>query len=1115
MEVDEDSLPDSGLTIWRAGVLTAAGRHEHISLSQDVDSPTMDVVVARRDGAAESGTSRRALRWAVDVQPASSRPASCKLCGVPFATNDVRLSSWGSRSCSKWCCVACLAGAIPEAAEFEPHGKGTQEHVDAVRQVLQQCRRAEQQVGEPHAPEPPEATNRQQWDAKVLPNKEWWARLSLVDASRLGIGTFVQIPDRFRGAFVDARRKVLEVLAEARQRGDACEEWKCFLVFELLLLSRSRNEGTCAELLEERLAWIWGGQWGALWASAKQCRSSPPGTKRASDKQIAARVQTLGASGEEGRALVAANAGRLAPRTQVALDKIRRCFPEDEAAGVMPPSAVFSPSQGLLDEVAAAVSTMLRRPPKLTAPGLLGTRLEHLSLMVDDPWAHEQLAVTVACLVPGQVPHEILQALRVGQVVAFEKDGGEVRPLLVGGAYRRLGLRALMQVKKKRVADAVGLHQYGVGRKNGADCIVKALQALAEVRPSAAFIKVDIKAAFQSVIREVAFGEVESHDAELASILRLWYKGPVDHLWRNAAGRFETVTSERGFDQGCPLAAAAFSIAQRGALERLLQQMQLADPLARLYSYLDDTYVVVESRYAFQTLQGLQSVLTPLGLELKPSKTFVWCPAGAAMLPADVAAHSITELPVLGAYLRSHGDAEGTPHQLGRAEPSIPEAIDKLKSLCDTLKRLQAAGLKRQAAAALIKSYAGPASQHALRLSLATEAEAMPYDEQLRTCWSELSERNLDQTSQELLGLPVKLGGVGAQFATDRRCAAFVASWSAVVNHVAQDIGCSTVADALERMPVTNAKLSEARQGLHAQGVRLSEGAPLADALQYPVPQALVMEKVQKNKQAALQQALPTRQGAEVLGAGGPGAGGFLAFPSEPVCAIENVDWSTALRQRLHCPRAECAEAELATASLTCRLCTAEGVVCGMPLDERGFHSCTCQSGGGVLRRHGRVNRGLGSLVTRWRMVEPLYEQRVPSWDRPSRSQRADRDPIERAVLDLEYPDDDGRKWIDVSIRHPAAGTFSEVATASRRAGEAARRGEREKHARYPGERLVPFVVECGGRLGGEARLWLRDQVQNLPEDMQIKELARAHRLISCALQGQIARQLRKAAGLK
>ena len=221
------------------------------------------------------------------------------------------------------------------------------------------------------------------------------------------------------------------------------------------------------------------------------------------------------------------------------------------------------------------------------------------------------------------------------------------------------------------------------------------------------------------------------------------------------------------------------------------------------------------------------------------------------------------------------------------------------------------------------------------------------------------------------------------------------------------------------------------------------------------------------------------------------------------------------MRRRLKLRRAECNEEELQTASATCQLKTERGVVCGAALDDDGYHACTCQAGGGVVRRHGRVIKGVGSLVARWAHTTPLEEQRVPAWDRPSRSQQPGRDPLERAILDLEYSADDGRIWIDVSIRHAAAGNHSEVASAARRDGEAARRGEREKHTRYPGDRLVPFVLECGGRLGGEARQWVRAHVAQLPEDTQQLELARAYKVVSCALQGQISRQLRKAAGLQ
>ena len=117
--------------------------------------------------------------------------------------------------------------------------------------------------------------------------------------------------------------------------------------------------------------------------------------------------------------------------------------------------------------------------------------------------------------------------------------------------------------------------------------------------------------------------------------------------------------------------------------------------------------------------------------------------------------------------------------------------------------------------------------------------------------------------------------------------------------------------------------------------------------------------------------------------------------------------------------------------------------------------------------------------------------------------------------MDIEHSEENQRRWVDVSVRHPAAGSAPDVARAARRAGEAARRGERAKHERYPGPALTAFIVELPGQLGGEARQWLMEQVQRLPEDLWVTELAHAYKAISCAVQSQMARQLRAAAGLK
>ena len=642
---------------------------------------------------------------------------------------------------------------------------------------------------------------------------------------------------------------------------------------------------------------------------------------------------------------------------------------------------------------------------------------------------------------------------------------------------------------------------------------MKSLQALAEVRPEATFLKVDLKTAFQTMDRGQAFRAMAAADAETGACLAKWYGQPATHLWKNAAGNFAEVTSDRGFDQGCPLAPAGFAVGQRQPLEAFLAQLQQLDPDAKLYSYLDDAYVVVKADLA--ALTGVASVLQPLGLALNPTKTQAWCPSGRAMVAPELQCYYTDSLPVLGSQLKAPGDTDEAPHRLGQGGSGLAEATQRLDKLLNNLRPLVTAGLKRQAAGALFKAYAGPASQHVLQMAHATEEEAKAYDDKLRSVWQTLLERTLDDRATLRLGLPTRLSGAGLQWAETRRHAAFWSGWTAAATEVKTDSGLETLADLLDKLPGTAAKLAAAREGLAAQGSPASYGASLADALDVHLKQRVFIAVAQKKTHAAHLQRLPTASKACFLAAGGPGAGAFLQYPEDANCSMEDALWCTAVRQRLGCARAEYNEQQYQHAAPHCCLKTHAGILCNSGLDANGLHCTTCQSGGGVMRRHARLAYANAGLVKRWTQQEPLMEQRVPAWDRDRPASSTAADPVERAILDVEYTATNERHWVDVSVRHPAAGSLSEVCRAAKRAGEAARRGERAKHIRYPGPQLTAFVVEVGGRLGGEARQWLRRQVQELPPDRWPSELAYGYKAVSCAVQSHTARQLRAASGLK
>ena len=376
-------------------------------------------------------------------------------------------------------------------------------------QVRGETQTAEHSRAQPE-PKEDEQTAQNAWDDNRLPGAEWWSRLGWQTALQNTPSTDVQEPDRLRGAVSTVRGKMLEVLEQAKTTGPAEAEWKALLFLDCFLLGRSRSATTCAESLEERLAWWWGGQWDALWASVA-AQSAPPLAPRGeqADRQRARRVHSLAAAGEEGRALRAVTSERPAPRTPETNQKLKALFPESGRTSTTANNAAGpgTPTPELRENVEEEVLRLLLRPPRLSAPGLLGTRLEHLAASAEDSQTLKLLCRTVACLAFGEAPGPVLDALRSGELVALCKDTSPdpgLRPLLASDTLQRLSLRALVRVKKDQLRETAGENQYGVGRKAGAQLLYKRLQVQAELRPDAAFLKVDLRAALQTLERAPA-----------------------------------------------------------------------------------------------------------------------------------------------------------------------------------------------------------------------------------------------------------------------------------------------------------------------------------------------------------------------------------------------------------------------------------------------------------------------------------------------------------------------------------------------------------------------------------------------------------------------------------
>ena len=86
--------------------------------------------------------------------------------------------------------------------------------------------------------------------------------------------------------------------------------------------------------------------------------------------------------------------------------------------------------------------------------------------------------------------HSVLQYLKAGQITPLAKPAGGHRQLLMMSFFRRRALKSVMAAKKESVAKCAGPLQYGVGRPDGANTMIKTIRYLAEadsVLPSPCF----------------------------------------------------------------------------------------------------------------------------------------------------------------------------------------------------------------------------------------------------------------------------------------------------------------------------------------------------------------------------------------------------------------------------------------------------------------------------------------------------------------------------------------------------------------------------------------------------------------------------------------------------
>ena len=80
----------------------------------------------------------------------------------------------------------------------------------------------------------------------------------------------------------------------------------------------------------------------------------------------------------------------------------------------------------------------LRSAGRGSAQDLAGMRYEHLRVLVEDDQMWSLFGDLAQDFAQAEVPHDVMQALRVGRMTALREKGDEVRGIVAGSVLRRL-----------------------------------------------------------------------------------------------------------------------------------------------------------------------------------------------------------------------------------------------------------------------------------------------------------------------------------------------------------------------------------------------------------------------------------------------------------------------------------------------------------------------------------------------------------------------------------------------------------------------------------------------------------------------------------------------------
>ena len=806
----------------------------------------------------------------------------------------------------------------------------------------------------------------------------WFNTMAWDTLSSLPGQTFVQVPHRSQKLLASVQNQlVTQILSLGPENDASLPFWKALFLFSWLFLTRpdsaAETPNTAANIIDDRLT-LWNlGLYETLYqqtfTQAKPAIRNKR-TTRTDKHRIEAKVKkitTLTTTKEISRALDALSDQQHITVDQPVVRCIQRLYPTATTHPPYPDPPNLEPTE--IHAISSWVPRALNKMGRLTQPGPLGMRPEHLHGLLTEPDYEEAFSHLVALIALGRTHPQATAFLRSGEIIPKPKGPDDYRPILLSPILRRLAIKALMMSEKENVANLTSRRQYGVGWTDGAAKLTKLIRALVDADPTLHVVSLDIKAAFQTISRAAVANQLDNCNHSTAhQAFTTWY--PHNHTTHHrihTTSGFSYIAANQGVDQGDGLAAYGYAKGTETALEGLERDLKSLCPSNCLVAYLDGTYIICRKQDIPQALHFAETRFGLVQQELQQTKIKIWSPRPSAPqdYPQDLQARLVSQLKCLGTYLRISGDPDNTYIEL--TDPARPFQIpaQRLTSITNTITQLQDHGLKRQIAITLLHSYTASAAQHIVRNYFVTPCQAREWDHLITASWEKILRRKITP-SNVLQHLPRKLGGCGITDMQFRHDAAIWSAWTGALPHLIASLPqFHNIEELIDHCPNISQSLANTQQQLayHLSCPALRH-KPLHAALSAHVKHKQYLTRIQTHLHHNLHRSSDTVSQALLHSQSSTGAGAFLTAPPDEAHIMGDHNFSTSVLTRLHQPWAAYTDNPPDDDNPpTCTNLGAAGARCPRPLDRFGVHARICNFGGAVIRRHNAVVNILATLI--------------------------------------------------------------------------------------------------------------------------------------------------------